>query len=55
MLLGNVDYTLLGALLMGSLPAIHFGTRFAKKMPEQWLRPILASALMGLGIKYAIF
>lgn len=55
MFLGNVDYALLGALLVGSLPAIHIGTRFAKKMPEQWLRPVLASALLGLGIKYAVF
>lgn len=55
MFLGNVDYALLGALLIGSLPAIHVGTRYAKKLPEQWLRPVLASALLGLGIKYAVF
>jgi uncharacterized membrane protein YfcA len=55
MTLGNVDYSLLGALLIGSLPAIHIGTKFVRKMPEQWLRPILASTLLGLGIKYAIF
>ncbi len=51
--LGNVDFTLLFSLLLGSLPAIHFGAHFAKRLPDQWLQTLLASALLALGIKYA--
>ena len=53
--LGNVDFYLLGALLMGSLPAIHFGTMVAKKLPERILQSTLASILCAIGIKYAFF
>lgn len=55
MYLGNVDFSLLGALLLGSLPAIHLGSRLSRRMPEQWLKPILASLLFTLGAKYAFF
>ncbi|MCG8534884.1 MAG: sulfite exporter TauE/SafE family protein [Pseudomonadales bacterium] len=54
-LLGNVDFYLLGALIVGSLPAIYLGTKVATKLPEKWLQPVLASMLLGLGVKYAFF
>lgn len=53
--LGNVDYALLGALLLGSIPAIHFGTKIGSHLPEALLRNILAGLLLFLGIKYMIF
>ncbi len=53
--LGNVDLVLLGSLLMGSLPAIYFGTKLGSKLPEQVSRPLLASVLLLLGTKYAFF
>ncbi|MBU6950538.1 MULTISPECIES: sulfite exporter TauE/SafE family protein [unclassified Hahella] len=55
MQLGNIDYYLLGSLLIGSLPAIHFGTALAKRMPSAVLRPALASMLLIIGVKYAFF
>ncbi|MAC47344.1 sulfite exporter TauE/SafE family protein [Oceanospirillum beijerinckii] len=55
MYLGNVDYQLLGALLIGSLPAIHLGTKLSSRLPNKVLQPILSSMLLGLGIKYAFF
>lgn len=55
MQLGNVDYYLLGSLLIGSLPAIHFGSKLSKYMPPNILRPVLASMLMIIGVKYAFF
>ncbi|GAA6168213.1 sulfite exporter TauE/SafE family protein [Sessilibacter corallicola] len=54
-LLGNVDFSLLACLLIGSLPAIHFGTKIGAKLPNKVLQPILASILLGLGIKFAFF
>lgn len=52
--LGNVDFFLLGALLIGSLPAVQLGTRLGRFLPEKTLRFILASILMFLGIRYLI-
>ena len=53
--LGNVNFTLLGGLLIGSLPAVYLGTRLSYKMPNQVLQPVLASALLAIGVKYAFF
>lgn len=53
--LGNVDFLLLGALLIGSLPAVHIGAKIGRKIPDRVLRPILASMLLGIGIKVAFF
>ncbi|MCG8611875.1 MAG: sulfite exporter TauE/SafE family protein, partial [Pseudomonadales bacterium] len=53
--LGNVDFVLLGSLLVGSLPAIHLGTLLGRRLPDKILQPILASVLMLIGIKYAFF
>lgn len=54
-LLGNVDLVLLASLLIGSLPAIHVGTKLAAKIPSQVLQPILAFLLLGIGLKFTIF
>lgn len=53
--LGNVDFALLGALLIGSIPAINLGTKLGSKLPEHILRNALAFLLMMLGIKYIVF
>lgn len=53
--LGNVDFTLLGALLVGSIPAIHVSSKLARHIPDIVLRNVLASMLMALGLKYALF
>ena len=50
--MGNVDFTLLGSLLVGSLPGIWAGSHFSAKIPEYVLRPILASVLMLIGFKF---
>ena len=54
-LLGNVDFTLLGSLLIGSLPAIWIGTRIGAKLPNNVLQPILATILLVIGTKFAFF
>ncbi|MEP0074193.1 MAG: sulfite exporter TauE/SafE family protein [Marinomonas sp.] len=55
LLLGNVDYTLLAALLIGSIPTIYIGTRIASHVPNRVLQPVLASALLLFGTKYLFF
>ncbi|MFT7388384.1 MAG: putative membrane protein YfcA [Candidatus Endobugula sp.] len=55
LLLGNVDFVLLGSLLIGSLPAVFLGAKLSRKIPNNLLQPILASVLMILGIKFVFF
>lgn len=54
-LLGNVDFSLLGGLLIGSLPAVHVGAKFAARIPNHILQPILAILLLVIGCKFAFF
>lgn len=49
--LGGVDWSLLGALLLGSLPGIWLGTQISAKVPEHILRRLLASMLVLIGTK----
>lgn len=49
--LGTVDWTLLGTLLVGSLPAIYVGAAVAHRLPERALRIALAAMLAGIGTK----
>lgn len=49
--LGSVDWSLLGSLLLGSLPGIWVGSHVSAKVPEKILRPILASMLVVIGGK----
>ncbi len=53
--LGNVDFMLLGCLLVGSLPAIVLGTRLSAKIPPRVMQSTLATVLMIIGTKYAFF
>jgi uncharacterized protein len=55
MQMGNVDFILLSSLLIGSLPAIHFGSKLSKRVPNHILQPILACLLIVIGSKYAFF
>jgi uncharacterized membrane protein YfcA len=50
-LIGSVDWSLLGSLLLGSLPGIWVGSHASAKVPERFLRPILASMLVLVGGK----
>ena len=52
--LGNVDLVLLGSLLIGSLPGIWIGSHLSAKIPEKFLRPVLASLLMIIGFKFVL-
>lgn len=51
---GNVDFTLLMWLLIGSIPAIIIGTLISSKMPEKLIRKILGVTLFALGINFMV-
>lgn len=55
LLAGYVDLLLLVSLLVGSLPAIHLGSRISNQVPEKVLQRLLTLILLGLGVYYAIF
>lgn len=49
--LGSVDWSLLGSLLIGSLPGIWLGSHISTRVPDRVLRPILATMLVLVGSK----
>lgn len=49
--LGHVDWHLLMALLIGSLPGIWIGAQLTKAMPERLVRTLLCVSLVTAGIK----
>ena len=52
---GYVNFMLLFCLLIGSLPAIHLGSRLSSVVPDRILQKILTLLLLTLGTKYAFF
>lgn len=50
--MGSVSFPLLGFLLVGSLPGIYVGSHVSARISEGVLRPILATLLMGIGVKF---
>jgi uncharacterized protein len=49
--LGHIDWQLLLALLVGSLPGIWLGALLTKSMPERWVRAVLSVSLFTAGLK----
>ncbi|RZI41211.1 sulfite exporter TauE/SafE family protein [Herbaspirillum sp. HC18] len=49
--LGSIDWALLAALLLGSVPGITIGSLAAKAVPEKILRGLLATTLTGVAAK----
>lgn len=51
---GNVDFSLLLWLLLGSIPAIIVGTLVSSRLPEKLIRRILGITLFVLGINFIV-
>jgi uncharacterized membrane protein YfcA len=49
--LGSIDWDLLGALLLGSVPGITIGSLAARAVPEKFLRGLLAITLTSVALK----
>ncbi len=49
--LGHVDWALLAALLVGSLPGIWIGAQLTRRMPERIVRGLLCASLVTAGVK----
>ena len=48
---GNVDLSVVGWLLIGSIPGVLIGSHFSVRIPEAWLRLALADVLAISGLK----
>ena len=48
---GNVDLSVVGWLLIGSIPGILIGSHYSVRIPEAWLRLALADVLAISGLK----
>lgn len=51
--MGNLDWSLLGYLLLGSLPGIYLGSHLTGRISDSVLRPCLAAMLLLIGCKLA--
>jgi uncharacterized protein len=51
---GNVDWGLLGNLLIGSLPGIYIGSHLANRAAEKYMRPALAAMMFYAGSKLVL-
>jgi len=49
--LGTIDYSLLGTLLIGSVPGIYIGSHMSSRVAEHWVRIALACILIYVGFK----
>jgi hypothetical protein len=52
--LGNFDLDLLTSLLLGSIPGIWIGSHLSARIPDRFLRPILATLLLIIGFKFVL-
>lgn len=52
--LGSIDWMLLLTLLIGSVPGITLGSMAARKVPERFLRGLLAVTLTGVAAKLVL-
>lgn len=51
--MGNMDWSVLGYLLVGSLPGIYIGSHLTGRIPDTVLRPCLAVMLVFIGSRLA--
>jgi uncharacterized membrane protein YfcA len=54
MMMGNVDFSLLGGLLLGSVPGVVLGSLIGSKTPENLLRLAIAVVLTAVGAKLVL-
>ena len=50
-IIGGVDWSIVGALLFGSLPGIYLGSHLSTRISDRYLLPALASMLVLVGLR----
>lgn len=54
LLMGNVDFRLLGGLLLGSIPGVWIGAHYGGRLPDSMLRVGIAVVLGAVGVKLLV-
>lgn len=54
LLIGNIDFDLLGWLLIGSIPGILIGATLSSKLPQTPLRIVIAIVLSLVALKFLL-
>jgi uncharacterized membrane protein YfcA len=52
--LGGVDWMLLASLTVGSIPGIWLGSHASSRVPDRWLRSMLAAILLFVGVRLVV-
>ncbi len=52
--LGNLDFVLLGYLLLGSVPGVILGSQLARHLSSAVLQPVIAVLLFGIGVRFML-
>lgn len=50
-IMGNINFPLMGMLLLGSIPGILIGSTLAPRVPEVYLRRVMAVVLIAVAVK----
>jgi uncharacterized membrane protein YfcA len=50
---GRVEFGVTTSLIIGSVPAVLVGSLLSANVPERFLRPVIAFAILASGLKYA--
>ena len=48
---GTINWSIVGLLLIGSLPGVFLGSKLSKYIPDRIMRPLLATVLVISGWK----
>ena len=51
LMLHNIDFTLLGSLLIGMIPGVYLGGLLSNSLPQTILRRVISVALLGAAVK----
>jgi uncharacterized protein len=54
LLFGHINFGLVGALIVGSLPGVYLGARFSARAPDGIVRPILVAVLLASALALLI-
>jgi uncharacterized protein len=50
---GHVEFGVTGSLIIGSVPAVLIGSLLSSTVPDRYIRPAIAFAILASGLKYA--